>query len=142
MECLGTAALTFHPGVTFTPQPIAVHSDASFAPCVSTNLAIVSATSSLNASGTLSCLTGTTTGTQDISWNDGSHSVISFTGVVGVQPGGQKAVVIAGTVTGGNAFVGGAVTETLIFITTQTLQCLTSEGITSGGGPATINITA
>jgi hypothetical protein len=142
VECLGTAALTFHPGVTFTPQPIAVHSDASFAPCVSTNLAIVSATSSLNASGTLSCLTGTTTGTQDISWNDGSHSVISFTGVVGVQPGGQKAVVIAGTVTGGNAFVGGAVTETLIFITTQTLQCLTSEGITSGGGPATINITA
>ena len=142
VECAGSAALTFHPGVTLTPQPIAVHADASFAPCVSTDLAIVSATSSVNASGTLSCLTGTTTGSQDISWNDGSHSVISFTGVVGVQPGGQKAVVLTGTVTGGNAFVGGTVTETLIFITTQSLQCLSPEGITSGGGPATINITA
>jgi hypothetical protein len=136
----GTAALTFDPGVTLTPRFINVHADATFAPCVSTtNPGIVSATASVTASGTLSCLTGATTGTQRISWSDGSHSDISFTGVVGVQPGGQKAVVITGKVTGG-AFVGGTVAETLIFITTQSLQCLTPKGITSGGGPATITI--
>lgn len=141
VECLGSAALTFHPGVTLTPQPIAVHADASLGPCVSTDLAIVSATVSVSATGTLSCLTGVTTGTQEISWNDGSQSVISFGGVVGPQPGGQKAAVITGRVTGGTAFVGGAVTEVLVLLTTQTLQCLTSEGITSVGGPASINIT-
>jgi hypothetical protein len=63
-------------------------------------------------------------------------------GIVGVHPGGEKAAVITGTVTGGNAFVGGTMVETLVFITTQPLQCLTLEGIQNGGGPATISIAA
>jgi hypothetical protein len=142
VTCTGTGVLTLSPGVTLTPRPTALHADASFAPCVASDPLVTTATSSVTATGTLSCLTGSTTGTQRITWSDGSQSVVTFTGLVGVHPGGEKVAVLTGTVTGGDAFVGGTMAETLVFVTTQSLQCLTPEGIQSGGGPMTITITA
>jgi hypothetical protein len=55
---------------------------------------------------------------------------------------GQSVLVINGIVTGGSAFLGGTMTETLAAITNQSAQCLTPPGVTSGGGPVDLNIVA
>ena len=92
--------------------------------------------------GTLSCTSHNATGTQQIFWNDGSQSVVTWTGLVGARPGGQSVLVINGIVTGGSAFLGGTMTETLAVITNQSAQCLTPQGVTSGEGPVDLNIVA
>src|SRR5207244_11208534 len=105
----------------------------SSGPCASTTPAITTATSVANGTGTISCLSGNATGTQQIFWNDGSQSVVTWTGLVGARPAGQSVLVINGIVTGGNAFLGGTMTETLAVITNQSPQCLTLHGSHSGG---------
>ena len=142
VQCSGTTSSTFTPGITLIPQTVNIHADISFGPCASTNPAITTATSVANGTGTISCLSGNATGTQQIFWNDGSQSVVTWTGLVGARPAGQSVLVINGIVTGGNAFLGGTMTETLAVITNQSAQCLTPQGVQSGGGPVVLNIIA
>jgi hypothetical protein len=79
------------------------------------------------------CISGSATGTQQIFWNDGSQSVVTWTGLVGARPGSQSVLVINGIVTGANAFLGGTMTETLAVITNQSAQCLTPQGSQAAG---------
>lgn len=142
MECTGATSTTFTPGVTLTPQSNAIHGGLTFGPCVSSDPSITTATSVANGSGTLSCITGNATGTQQISWSNGSQSIVTWTAVVGIRPGGQSVLAVSGTVTGGDAFVGAIMTEVVTGITTQSLQCLTPQGVQGSEGPVVLSIIA
>lgn len=142
VECPGTIALSYSPGITSTPRTTSYVGQATLGPCVST-LGPDFASGQLEASGggELSCLTGgNSTGDASIAWAGGQESEFTFTGEVGLRPLGVTVLILTGTMTDG-AFEGADLVVVLPMLATDLLNCLTPTGLTSLAGPISVTIT-
>ena len=140
-NCVGTETATYSPGVTVDPQYVVSEVHGEYTLCTSTDPLITSAEVDIHAEGTLSCLSGTVSGQQVITWNTGETSHVTFTLAVSQRPGGQVVVVASGTITVGK-FFGHDVVQTAVVPALTALNCLTPEGITEASGATTATITA
>ncbi|MBZ4414742.1 hypothetical protein K8640_41660 [Myxococcus sp. XM-1-1-1] len=139
LNCPGTMAVNYSPGMTNTPRFMTISGTGTFGPCVGLPLGILSADYSGVAQGTTSCLTSSTTANLTLTWNDGTVSTLSMTQTLNTRPTGQVVSVYAGTVTSGR-FQGATATGTLTLLQTDLLGCFTEEGVTATAGPAVITL--
>lgn len=139
-QCAGTETATYDPGVTLSEQHVVSEVEAHYLTCLSSDPAITSGVVEIHAEGMLSCLSGTVSGTQTITWNTGEVSSVAFTLAVSVRPLGQVVVIANGTVTSGK-FAGDDVLQTAAVPAPTVAQCLTT-GITEASGATTATITA
>ncbi|GEN09243.1 hypothetical protein SAMN05443572_105497 [Myxococcus fulvus] len=139
LNCPGTMAVNYSPGMTNTPRFMTISGTGVFGPCVGLPLGIISADYSGVAQGTTSCLTSSTTANLTLKWNDGTVSTLSLTQTLNTRPTGQVVSVYAGTVTAGR-FQGAIATATLTLAQTDLLGCFTEEGVTATAGPAVFTI--
>jgi hypothetical protein len=139
VDCsVGAEATTFTPGLTFVPQPTSVHVDGTLADCVSTDLAINSATFTINGGGTGSCLTSSFNSTMVVDWNSGANSVIRYDLTVNIKPDGETVFVSVGEVVSGQ-FAGARVVRATAEATLDVTKCLDG-GVRNASGPATLTI--
>jgi hypothetical protein len=139
LSCGGTGSNTYQPGVTNTPTPITVHSEANYQPCTGTS-DITSGHYELTATGTVSCLGGGFSITFTVTWNTGQTSTITAVGILVLRPANEIVVLYQGTVTAGT-FVGATVLQTATLVNVTPAQCFTPAGVTGTSGPAAIAIT-
>ncbi|MFC9735980.1 hypothetical protein ACFWGM_35000 [Streptomyces roseolus] len=143
ITCLGTEAITYTPGLQFTPRNVTLQADGTLGPCVPLpNVGNFSSGSiTFQGSGSLSCsIGGNSSGTANIAWNNGRSSTFSFAGAVSLRPGGVTVLVLTGTVTQG-AFKEKTVTNTITLLSTDLTACATPAGLTNTSGPITLTIT-
>lgn len=139
-QCVGTETATYSPGVTVNPQFVVSEVHGTYVTCLSSDPLITSAEVAIHAEGTLSCVSGTVSGQQVITWNTGATSHVAFTLAVSLRPAGQVVVAASGTITAGK-FVGDNVMQTAVVPALTVLNCLTT-GITGAFGATTATITA
>ncbi|NTX40953.1 hypothetical protein HUA74_42350 [Myxococcus sp. CA051A] len=136
LECPGTIAATYNPGIKLEAQAISATAMGSFGPCVGVPLTLPSGTFTATGGGTLSCVTGDSTFDAVINWNDNSTSNASVTATIDVRPGGAV-VVYTGTLSSGK-FNGATIVITVALLTTDLDNCLTAQGVTFTSGAGTI----
>ncbi|WP_426730588.1 hypothetical protein [Myxococcus faecalis] len=139
LNCPGTMAVNYSPGMTNTPRFMTISGTGTFGPCVGAPLSILSADYAGVAQGTTSCLTSSTMANLTLTWNDGTVSTLSLTQTLNTRPTGQVVSVYAGTVSAGR-FQGATATATLTLAQTDLLGCFTEEGVTATAGPAVFTI--
>lgn len=137
---VGYETATYDPGLTTTTQTVDLVADGATGPCTGDS----SHTAGLlhfTGSGSLSCVSGSSSGSGSIDWtnSDTSPSVFTFTAGVGLRPGGVSVLVLEGTVTSGD-FAGQAIEVVIILVPspTQALQCLTTTGVETSSGAVSI----
>jgi hypothetical protein len=91
LTCPGTAATSYSPGLTFTPQPTSVNSTGTLGPCVGTDSPVVSASLSIVAQGTQGCLLGSAAGFLQLQWNNLTTTTIQGSIAASVRPDGEVA---------------------------------------------------
>jgi hypothetical protein len=134
----GWQTVSYSPGVTAVSQPVTVTYELDLGICVSlSNPAVTSGFSGGTVTVALSCadLLGTTTGTQDFTWNTGQSSTLSFVRTV-TKVNGQTVITLAGTISSG-LFAGNAAVLTVIEPTLDLLACQSPEGLESNEGVST-----
>lgn len=139
-QCTGTQELTHSPGLTDTPRPVTVTGTSTLVTCASSDQSITSGTSTLSASGTFSCTSGTGPGIRKITWNNGQTSTLPFTRTISTNLLGQTVAKLAGVVSEGE-FKGYVWNGTFILFSTKPSACSTPEGLTSASGPLVLTIT-
>lgn len=137
LTCPGWATTTYQPGMTNQPKTIHINGSGVYGPCVSSDPTLTAGTFQASGSGVVSCTGGTFTGTISFEWNNGNHSVVSYTAVIGQRVLGEVVVVVEGTVTGGQ-FQGDQFLHTVTLFNLVPLDCATPQGVTSTAGPETI----
>jgi len=136
LECPGTIAATYNPGIKLEAQQISATAMGSFGPCVGVPLTLPSGTFTATGSGTLSCLTGDSSFDAVITWNDNTKSNASVTATIDVRPGGAV-VVYTGTLSSGK-FNGATIVITVALLTTDIDNCVSAQGVTFTSGAGTI----
>lgn len=137
---LGTEAVTFQPGLTYTPKPTNVHIEGTMGPCSSlSNPLISSATFTVNGSGTASCLAAQFDSTMVVDWNDGPNSVIRYNITINAKPNGESVFISEGEVVSGQ-FAGAQVVRTTADVTLEVTKCLTEDGLEHASGPVTLTL--
>ena len=139
--CVGTETVTYEPGLLLTPQTVNVTVHGILAPCISSDPKITSGTYDQHFTATLSCVTlvNGLAATRVFNWNNGRSSSFSYNRAIN-DVAGQTTVTFAGTI-GSGKFAGDTAIEQVAFVTLNTLQCLTSPGLTTlGPGPAILAI--
>ena len=141
--CVGNSAISYSPGLTFTPRPVQYAETDTFSSCASTDPSLTSGTSfSAVTFSSASCL-GVPGVFEDpsytIDWNDGRHSVVALT-FTDVIVAGTEQVTGTGTVISG-LFQGGNATIVWLYPVLNPLQCASSQGVTSQSGPVVAQIT-
>lgn len=141
VECLGTESITYTPGLTTTARDVDLAAQGTVAPCVSVlGPDFAGGQITFDGSGSLSCLAGgNSTGAGTIAWNGGQESEFTYTGGVSLRPLGVTVLVLTGEVTDG-AFEGAGMLTTITLASLDLLACLSPQGVTSTGGPITVNI--
>lgn len=160
LECAGTVAANYSPGLTLTPRAVSITSQAAVNCPLSTDPAYGSATFGGSSSGTLSCLLGPAGGTLTFHWRDkgprtgkatfhgdggkeGKHdrtSTAVIHSIAALRPNGNIVTVSTGKITDG-AFKGATVVTEVTLLASQQTACLTPQGLTSASGPTTVTIT-
>ncbi|MEV6973289.1 hypothetical protein [Kitasatospora sp. NPDC093806] len=137
---VGTATVSYSPGVTLDPKPTDLSFAGSAAPCTSTDPTITAANSVTGTgSGRLGCVSGSFDATGTITWNTGATSQVRFASVVDLRPSGIPVVVGNGPVTDGK-FKGDAFTITIELLPDNPFLCF-STGVTQTHGAAAVTVT-
>ncbi|NTX01471.1 hypothetical protein [Myxococcus sp. CA040A] len=139
LECAGTSALHYEPGLTNTPQQVSFTSNTTYGPCLGIPLGIASGTSQGFGSSINSCTFASTSFTHTITWNDSTTSVIAGSSIASAGPAGEKIIVANGVVVSGR-FQGAQVVRTLTLLNTDLLGCFTPEGVSDVAGPVTLTV--
>ncbi|WP_394840859.1 hypothetical protein LZC95_27760 [Pendulispora brunnea] len=140
INCLvGTNVVQFDPGLTFTVQDTTITGEGQYTGCIGTDPAITSGRSRVTGAGKLNCLTSDGSTVEEIRWNTGEKSTISYTFGVIAQPAGEAVVVVTGTVTAGK-FKGSTVASPGALLTLDPLACATPAGVREIGGPVTLSL--
>ncbi|MFF5438895.1 hypothetical protein [Streptomyces achromogenes] len=141
VQCAGTEAITYEPGLTLTPRQVTLRAEGTLGPCVTLAGSDYSGGQiTFQGSGYLSCsVGGSSSGTAEITWLGGERSRFTFQGAVSLRPDGVTILVLTGEVTSG-AFVGEKVVNTITLASSDLTDCLTASGLTSTSGPITLNI--
>ncbi|WP_424889353.1 hypothetical protein [Streptomyces sp. XH2] len=165
LECAGTVAAAYSPGLTLLPRAVSITSQALAGCPLSTDPAFTSATFGGSSSGTLSCLLGPAAGTLTFHWGEGQGegqegagsensalhgkggkdrgtgrtSTATISSVAAVRPNGNVVTVSTGKITEG-AFKGATVVTEVTLLASRQTACTTSQGLTSASGPTTVTI--
>lgn len=141
VQCLGTEAITYTPGLKLTPQQVSLDAHGTLGPCVSTAGSDFSGGQiAFSGSGELSCsVGGSSSGTATVSWLGGEKSRFTYQGAVSLRPDGVTVLVLTGSVTSG-AFAGESVVNTIILASADLTACLSTQGLTNTSGPITLDI--
>jgi len=137
LQCDGVESQTYDPPLTLQLTHHHVSATATLR-CESLTVPqIQSAQATLSGTGTLNCLTGSTTGTITFRYNDNiGSSVVDYNGGITVRPDGQTVSTITGTVVGG-VFEGDTMSWTTVMATTDITKCFTT-GVQTVAGAATV----
>jgi len=139
LDCAGLATAHYSPGLTNTVQTVAITGSAIYYPCVSSDLTLVSGTSTVSAVGVASCTSGGFAGTAVFHWNNGGTTTANYTATINAREDGEAVTTATGEVVSGE-FVGDTYTSVNVLTTLQVLACETS-GLTSVTGPRDILLT-
>lgn len=140
-QCVGTETVTYQPGLTFTPRAVHVTVNGILAPCSSSDPSITSGTYHQTFTATLSCssLLAGLSATRVFNWSNGHSSSFFYNRAIN-NVAGQTTVTFSGTILSGE-FAGDTGIEQVVFVTLNSLQCLTSSGLTTlGPGAAVLTI--
>ncbi|MGC5014161.1 hypothetical protein ACLQ2R_25645 [Streptosporangium sp. DT93] len=141
--CTGSSAISYSPGLTFTPQTVTYSETDTLTSCTSTVSGLTSGTSgtvfTLPGASCLAAPSLNTDPTFTITWNTGQHSVINLT-FTDLIVAGTEQVTGTGTVTSG-PFTGGNATVVWVYPVLNPLQCLASPGLTSQSGTLIAQLT-
>ncbi|MFF4498809.1 hypothetical protein [Streptomyces sp. NPDC001546] len=100
-------------------------------------------TISFTGNGYLSCTGGNSTGNGRINWTkpQSSSSTFDFDASVGLRPGGVSVLVLTGKIKSGD-FKDSAITFEIVLApaVSQTLECLTPQGLTTSSGLVNLQI--
>ncbi|WP_035059175.1 hypothetical protein [Andreprevotia chitinilytica] len=144
VTCPGTATNHYTPGLTDSPQLIAVNANATLGPCVG-DATVVSATYHFGGQGTLSCaltLNSVSGGTTTVTWQDGQQSTATFVRAVTERlPIGDVVTTNELLVTAGR-YAGANMTFVATLVQPNLLACMTPPGVTDAAGPAVMTITS
>ncbi|MFR9772097.1 hypothetical protein [Nocardia sp. SC052] len=136
IACAGTSTVSYSPGITDTPRPVRISTDAVFGSCVSSDPTITGGTTHAGGPATIGCGPAAGTGSSRVDWNNGQHSTFEFRTVYVNRPAGQTLIVISGTVTDGE-FLGDHVDGAGLYLTADIAGCGSAAGVTSTFGPVT-----
>ncbi|MGD9486089.1 hypothetical protein WDH52_23070 [Streptomyces sp. TRM70308] len=143
LECPGYETTSYKPGLTLTPRQVALSASGSIGPCLGLPPDHTNGTILFTGNGELSCTGGNSTGNGRIDWaNDQtSSSTFDFTAGVGLRPGGDSVLVLTGEVKSGD-FQGSTIIIEIILAAapTQTLECLTTDGLDTSSGLVNLQI--
>jgi hypothetical protein len=146
--CVGTTQAQYSPGLTLVPRPTSVTFSETYSTCTSTSQPAITAatvpTAQIQQDRSCATLLGVSPDpiTQTVVWNTGQTSTFQYTRVV-TNVGGVLQIVGTGMVTTG-LFQGASVVRILVLASLdplQTLACLTSAGLTSISGTASLTFT-
>ncbi|GAA1335656.1 hypothetical protein [Saccharothrix algeriensis] len=134
---LGTQDGTYYPGMTLLPRHIDFTATGTLGGCLSpAHPEITGATFTTLATGTFSCLSGSTSNTSTYHWNTGQSSTVEGGFEINLKPGGTTVLVLTGTVVSG-LFEGATVVQTKVLPATDLTACLTPQGLTGVSGATT-----
>lgn len=141
VQCAGTEAITYTPGLTTVPQQVRLSAQGTLGPCATTAGPDFSdGRIAFSGAGQLSCTVGgSSSGTAAITWTGGERSAFTYQGAVSLRPDGVTVLVLTGTVTSGS-FAGEHVVNTITLASTDLTACLSSRGLTATSGPITLNV--
>lgn len=138
--CEGTEAATYTPAIHIAPASTTVRASGTLT-CL-TDPSHPSADVQFLGSGVLSCLTGgTTSGTGELDWydQDRTKSHFTFTLAFGARPTGEEVLVATGSITSGD-YVGEPIVFTFTLLDTDPTNCLIGPGVAGDSGPLTATI--
>ncbi|MEU1057023.1 hypothetical protein ABZ397_31320 [Streptomyces sp. NPDC005876] len=143
LECPGYETTTYQPGLTLLPRQVALSASGAIGPCIGLPLDHTNGTISFTGNGSLSCTGGNSTGNGHIDWTNpqASNSTFDFAAGVGLRPGGVSVLVLTGEIKSGD-FEGSTIVFEIILVpgVSQTLQCLTPQGLTTSSGLVNLQI--
>ena len=136
VSCPGYAAVNYQPALTSNPGMVSISVNGVHGPCTSTDTTLTSGTSKGTLqSDALTCTSGTDTGTETFTWNNGQTSTVSLTATISQNLAGATIVTAKGTVTAGE-FLGDTVSGVYTRYATVPLQCIVPPSLTSLAGTA------
>jgi hypothetical protein len=139
---IGAQSTTYTPGLKYAPPaPTSVSSTGTLGGCVSTDGNHTAASYTFNGSGSLNCLTGSSSGSGTIDWSDPgtSPSRFTYTAAITVRPNGIVVSTLTGPVSSGD-YAGNVISATFILPSTDLLGCTTSQGLTNTSGVFTASL--
>ncbi|MFJ8254112.1 hypothetical protein [Streptomyces sp. NPDC094466] len=142
VNCVGETNVAFSPGVTNTPQSIAVSGEDVATLCASlTHPGLTSFVGPFSGTATQSCtsLFASGSGTETLHWNDSTTSVWNYTNSFS-NVNGTKVGTSTGTISSGT-LAGATVTQTITFVNLDLSVCSTPAGLTSISGTDTWTFT-
>ncbi|MEV6251309.1 hypothetical protein AB0M38_34885 [Streptomyces sp. NPDC051742] len=143
LECPGYETATYEPGLTLAPRQVALSASGAIGPCVGLPLDHTNGTISFTGNGSLSCTGGSSTGNGRINWTNpqSSSSTFDFTAGVGLRPGGVSVLVLTGEIKSGD-FKDSTIIFEIVLVpgVSQTLECLTPQGLTTSSGLVNLQI--
>lgn len=140
VTCTGSSALTYSPGMRFTPRNIDFTETNTYTGCISSDPAVTSGHASDAYTSEFSCLNPLITGTGEtfIDWNNGQSSTFALT-FTDTIAGAVETVTGTGTITSGQ-FTGATAVIVWIYTIPNALNCLTPTGVTSQSGTIAVTI--
>jgi hypothetical protein len=138
----GVQSTTYNPGLKYAPPaPTSVSSTGTLAGCLSTDGNHTAASYSFNGSGSLNCLTGSSSGTGTIDWSDPgtTPSQFTYTSAITVRPNGITVSTLTGPVSSGD-YAGNTISATFVLLSTDLLGCITPQGLTNTSGVFTASL--
>jgi hypothetical protein len=142
VTCLGSAGITYSPGLQTTAQTVTATGSNTYDLCLSTDDTLDSGTSGGTITGSLSCdsLLTPSTGTKIYHWDNGETSTFSYSRTA-TRVLAQSVITFTGTVTEGE-FAGDGVIEVDTGLTPTLLQCSSEPGVTIINFEVTLEITS
>jgi hypothetical protein len=139
LTCTGADSSTYSPGLTNTPQLVTFTDSVTYGPCVDLhNPTLTGGTLHDSGQAVHSCTNfglGAIEITVTIPWNNGTHSIVTYTKVAFVEAvDGTIQVVSSGMVISGVG-AGDTAVSSLTLATTALAACNTPAGVQSLGGP-------
>ncbi|MFI6585639.1 hypothetical protein [Embleya sp. NPDC050493] len=141
--CTGTSSATYNPGLTLTPQSVALTETDTLSSCTSTDPTLTSGSFGLGGTIPGAACNDVQAGPGTpitVTWNNTHTSTAALTYVLTVT-GGILQTVGTGTVTSGE-FTGATAVFVWAYALVNPLQCLAPGGLTSHGGTITVQILA
>ena len=134
VTCVGQSTQTYAPPLTMSTQITDIDADVTYSSC--TGGPVMAGTAAVATTAQASCLlSGSSTVTQQITWNSGATSTTTGD-TTATRTLGQTIVATRGTVTAG-LFTGARFAQTVVFVNPDPLACLTT-GVGTVSGPLTI----
>ncbi|WP_250463649.1 hypothetical protein [Microbulbifer litoralis] len=139
--CTGTEVANYTPGLTLTEQYTEFVATSDFSTCLSgSDPEITSAVIEWSGAGGLSCLSGGSTGSAQVTWNTGETSDFTFSTVVAQRPLGNVIIILDGEIISGK-FSGSTMLQEITLLNLNPVACL-NDGVETLYGPVQMQITS